>query len=484
MTDLHDIADHLNRLTKLALDTGEASSIDEAQRIFAGYRIQIIVGPDVAHQPVLQAALLTAVNCAARSLLGGVVVVGATDPLRVTLPPYTAMPQALAGLGAILADEPEPDTPTLVIGDVYGHDLEPLAIRATFAAWCGGVAPAASGVRLAETGEFTPAGVLAGALGVSEIFQRLRGGNPAPCRRSAGVDLWQPERDWREAGDAPALERLPSGAWLVGLGNLGQAYLWTLGLLPYGPEDLDLVLHDTDVIAPSNLSTSLLTHAGQMRQRKTRAMAAWSETRGFRTSIVERKFAADFRIAAHEPSVALFGVDNALARQAAEDAGFARVIEAGLGSGARDFLGIDLHTFPASVPARSIWRETASDAPIINQPAYLKLLNETKDRCGTLQLAGRSIGAPFVGATAAALVIAELVRLALGGSHYEMLSCHLRGLERFTVVPGETWPAFNPGTVLPSRISGKAASGSIDYLPPGQEHLMTLNTEESLINAL
>lgn len=87
MTHLENAADRLNRTVKIALDTGEASSIEEAERIFAGYRLQIVVGADIAQKAVSQAALLTAVNCAARTLLGGVTVVGAAGTLRVMLPP-------------------------------------------------------------------------------------------------------------------------------------------------------------------------------------------------------------------------------------------------------------------------------------------------------------------------------------------------------------------------------------------------------------
>ena len=72
-----DVADRLHRTVKLAIDTGEAKTVEEAERIFAGYRLQIVVGPEVADSVVLQAAVLTAVNCAARTLLGGVTVVGA-----------------------------------------------------------------------------------------------------------------------------------------------------------------------------------------------------------------------------------------------------------------------------------------------------------------------------------------------------------------------------------------------------------------------
>jgi hypothetical protein len=447
MSDLEAMSDGLNRLVKIALDTGEASSVEEAKRIFGNYQMQITVGADIARNAVLQAVLLTAVNCAARAFLGGVTVAGASGALCLTLPPYRDLEAAVVGLGAHLVHEPDPRVPTLAIGDVAAARLEPLAIRATFAHWCGGTVPAASNARLAETGIFTPAGVLAGALGVSEIFQRVRGGTPMACRRAVGLDLWDLRRNWLRGEDAPAPDRLPSAAWFVGMGNLGQAYLWTLGLLPYGEEAAELVLQDTDILAPSNLSTSVLTTRLMMGRRKTREMAAWADARGFKTSIVERVFAANFRIVERDPAVALIGVDNALARQSIEDVGFARIIEAGLGRGPQDFLGIDLHTFPGSKTARATWPEIGAADADIAQPAYRAMLERTGDRCGTVRLAGRSIGAPFVGAAAAALVVAELTRLCLGGGRYELISCHLRDLQGCSVVGGQAWDPFNPGTI-------------------------------------
>lgn len=447
MADLGNIAERLNRLVKLALDTGEAETVEDAERLFATYRIQIVVGPDIGRSPVLQAALLTAVNCAARTLLGGVSVIGAQGSLLVRLSPYANLEDALVGLGALVASTPEPHVATLVVGDADLSGADPLALRVTFDQWSGGVAPA-QGLRLAEGGDFTPAGVLAGALAVSEIFQRLRGTNPMACRRSVGLNLWRPEDDWRKGGDVgPALERLPRAAWLVGLGNLGQAYLWALGLLPYADASLELVLQDFDVLAASNLSTSLLTTPDRLGLRKTRATAAWAEARGFRTAIIERPFASDFRVGPREPSVALVGVDNALARQQIEDVGFARVIEAGLGRGAQDFLGLDLHTFPAARTAREVWSDLSAGEAQIDAPAYQALLAKSGDRCGIIRLAGRSIGAPFVGAAAAALVVAELLRLPLGGKRIEKISWHLRDPSMRSVIKGEPWAPFNPGTI-------------------------------------
>jgi hypothetical protein len=448
MTDLNDVADRLHRTAKMALDTGEAASPEEAERIFSGYKLQIVVGPDVAENAVAQAALLTAVNCAVRTLLGGVTVVGAGGPLRVTLPPYDDLAAAVVGLGGALRQKTDSSLPTMIIGDARQGEVESLAIRATFDGWAGGVAPAAGHIRLAESGGFTPAGVLAGALGVAEIFQRLRGGNPYACRRAIGLNLWRPETDWRSGEIGPALERLPSLVWLVGLGNLGQAYLWTLGLLPYGAGQAELVLQDTDTLAGSNLSTSLLTTTDIIGSRKTRSMASWAERRGFKTAIVERVFRQDFEVAQSEPTVALIGVDNALARQAIENVGFSRAIETGLGKGPKDFLGIDLHTFPASKPAVEVWRDTEPSDVDITLPAYRAMLEATGDRCGTLRLAGRSIGAPFVGAVAAALAIAELVRLSAGNHRHELVSCHLRDLAGRTVIKGAPWPSANIGSLL------------------------------------
>jgi hypothetical protein len=447
MTSLDDVADCLHRTVKLAIDTGEATTVEEAERIFAGYRLQILVGPEVADSVVLQAAVLTAVNCAARTFLGGVTVLGGAGPLRLALPPFNDLAGAIEALGgrAVLATNPA--LPTLVIGNAPIGALEPLAVRAIVAGWSGGVVPASGPLLLDESGTFTPAGVLAGALAVSEVFQRLRGGNPMACRRAIGINLWRPEQDWRSGEKGPGLERLPSSIWLVGMGNLGQAYLWTLGFLPYGNQAAELVLQDLDVLARSNLSTSLLTTPAILGLRKTRAMADWAEERGFKTAIIERSFNPDFRVCSREPAVALIGVDNALTRQVIEDVGFERVIEAGLGRGPQDFLGIDVHTFPASKPAREVWHETIAADIEIAQPAYRAMLERTGDRCGTVRLAGRSIGAPFVGAVAASLVIAELLRLVMGRDRYEVISCHLRDLGGRTVVRGESWAMCNPGSL-------------------------------------
>ena len=457
MTTVDAWAESLNRAAKLALDTGEAASPDEALRIFAGYRLQIVAGPDVADSPVKQAALLTAVNAATRTFLGGVTVVGPSGPLLVTLPRRQDIASAVVSLGGNWTTSVDPSSPTLVIGDVETTTLESLAVRATFDGWKAGACPASRAAqRLPETGDCVPAGVAAVAIAVGEVFQRLRG-SPVACRRPAGLSLWRPEQDWRDGEVGPALTRLPAALWIVGLGNLGQAYLWTLGLLPYADEDLSLVLQDLDVLAPSNLSTSLLTAEPDMRRRKTRAIAEWAEARGFKASIVERKFKADFRVGDREPALALIGVDNSLARQSIEWVGFTRVIEAGLGKGPQEFLGVSLHTFPGSISAADTWNDIAAGDVDIAQPAYRALLEASGDRCGVVRLAGRSIAAPFVGALAGAMVIAEALKLSSGRPRREFVSCQMGNLPARTVVAGAPWPPSAIGAVVIDANIARAA---------------------------
>jgi hypothetical protein len=211
---------------------------------------------------------------------------------------------------------------------------------------------------------------------------------------------------------------------------------------------VELVLQDYDTLVEANDSTSLLTSRSILSEKKTRAMARWCEARGFKTSIMERRFDSSFRVSSEEPSVALCGVDNALARAALEDVGFGRVIEAGLGAGTQEYLAFQVHTFPSSRTARSWWgRGTVAAAQtLVDQPAYRALADAGVDECGLTILAGRTVGAPFVGAATAAVVIAELLRMVLGEHRYEVIDGSLRALDHRQAVLVGTEAAFNPGS--------------------------------------
>lgn len=457
MKSQHDPS-QLHRLMKIAIDSGEVSTIAEAERLFSGYRLGIQVGKDVAHSPTLQASLLTTINTARRCFMGGVEVSGDLDvPLIIPWRNYKTLLEATIDLQGKPVKTLTPEIPKIIIGDnsIY-KETSPFAVNVTFNGWQGGVVPSSANIRLSESEEFIPSGVLAGALGVSEAFQFVRGDNPLAGQRAVGLSLWQPENSasWLESEPGPQIRNLPANLWLIGLGHLGQAYLWTLGFLPYAfPNEVQIFLQDFDELESANESTSPLTFNNMVGLKKTRAMAAWCEERGFRTKIVERRFASNFNISDEEPRVALCGVDNLLARASLEDVSFDRIIEAGLGNGPQEFLTFQIHSLPSSRSAHDRWRQSSitkdSTADLINQPAYKALAQEGHDECGLTLLAGRSVGASFVGAVTSTLVVAELLRMTIGENSYEVIDGDLR-LSNLChgVINSKVSKPFNPGLTV------------------------------------
>jgi hypothetical protein len=308
----------------------------------------------------------------------------------------------------------------------------------TWDGWRGGVIPARHGGPLAEIRAIALAPALAAAVCAAEAFAYHAGDHPMAGRRAAGLSLWRPGADWRTADPSePALAYLPSKLWLIGLGNLGQAFAWLLACLPYDDRArAQLLLQDFDRLAPSNDSTSLLSFLPDVGRRKTRVAAEWLEERGFETLLEERRFGPWTTRQADEPNVALCGVDNALARTALEKPGFDLVVEAGLGAGPQAFRSISVHTFPASRTAEDLWSRQVAEAgeSFEDRPAYEALKREGMDECGLAVLASRTVGIPFVGLIAAALALAELLRRLHGGTALEIASASASTLDDIEAV--------------------------------------------------
>lgn len=447
-------AESLHRLVKEALDSGAAASLSEANAVFHKFRVGFSIAPAEATDAHHQAALLTGVALARRVFLGGVRVSGPLSaPLAVPLALGETLSDAVKTFGGLLGNENASD-PLITIGGPPQVHSSRFHIRTAWAGWRGGILPANTEIAPAKGPFMALAPMLSAALAVNEAFLFTRGQNSAYGKRVIGLSLWDPspEVHWLEASDdEPELSYLPSRLWLIGLGHLGQAYLWGLGLLPY-PEAraLSLTLQDVDLITPSTESTSILSDATLVGQKKTRAMAAWAEQRGFSTTIHERVFAADFHRQAEEPAVALCGLDNSLGRRALDNVGFGLVIEAGLGRGYQDFRTMRLHTLPGPRPADFIWKTSdTKEEDIESRPGYHSLLTDgTLDRCGLTLLAGRGVGAPFVGATAACLALSEILRILHGGAAHQVIDLDLQGVDHRSVVRHpKSFSDLNPGYV-------------------------------------
>lgn len=451
--------DTLHRTLKLELDDGRAATFAEAERIAKRYVLGIDAGAAVARSETHQAALLTAVNAGARAFPGGVSVRLAEDAPAIS--PWAEgdlLSAAVGRFGGAIAERLRPGAPTLLIGADAAAPETDIALYATWQGWVGGVTDDPRN-RLPETDGFPLAGAFAGALGVSEAFQRARG-HVSAGRRAAGLSLWRPDIDWRaEDARGPRCDYLPDRLWLVGLGHLGQAYSWMLGLLPYERSaDVSIVLQDYDRVEEANRSTGMLSDAAAIGRRKTRVVAERLERLGFGTAVTERAFDGATRRAADEPGVALAGLDSPAPRRLLDAAGFGLVVDAGLGGRTHNYLDVLVHAFPSGIKATDAWPAAPPPPPLpVERPAYRELarqLAETTDRtdgeieCGVIDLAGRSVGAAFVGCAAAALVVSEVLRTLAGGPRYQVLGWTLRSPRALQAAANErasTPP--NPGFV-------------------------------------
>jgi hypothetical protein len=450
----HVDAENLHRLVKQAIDSGIARSITEAQAMFDGYRLAIEIDAESARNKGCQTMLLTTVALARRVFLGGVSVSGFVDVPNIThLPLSPGLREAIEALGGRISEDGSAEVPTIVIG-TKSIRRDTFAIRPIAAGWRGGILPAYSALSITGEPAMPLAGMLAAALAVNEAFLHVNSNAPAAGRRVVGFSLWRPggKRNWLELDpEEPRLTYLPSKLWLIGLGHLGQAYLWGLGLLPYArPADLSLVFQDIDAITASTESTSILTDASLLGVRKTRAMAAWAERRGFQTAIYERLFDSSFRLQTSEPTVALCGLDNAAGRRVLDQVGFDLVVEAGLGRGYRDFRTMRLHCLPGPSPSAEMWKAAVPREKVEERPAYTRLLEDgSLDRCGMTLLAGKAVGAPFVGAVAASLALSEVIRLLHGGPVHQLIDLDLLSVEHRLAVPHpHNFCNLNPGFAL------------------------------------
>ena len=206
-----------------------------------------------------------------------------------------------------------------------------------------------------------------------------------------------------------------------------------MATLPYKlTKDVCLYLNDFDIVEDSNLEIGVIFEKGHEDELKTRVLNDWLKALGFQTRLLERKFDDAFRLQQGEPELAFCGFDTNPARRHLATAQFSYVVESGLGGMASNFDTINLHTFPNERPAEDLWPDLdpaeldelrkRQEALARENAAYGNLAD---DECGRVALAGKSIAVPFVGVTASTLVVAESLRVLLGGPAYGQVKLRL-----------------------------------------------------------
>lgn len=421
-------AQNFDRLAKAIMER-HGVSYDRACEMLGALHLRLICGEEIRESAALQAALLTAINTGKRAFRGGVTVSFTKEvPLRVPWPGAATLNEVVLALGAQEdRSTPEGITKSLLFGDaqdvIDGNRVVCDGWRAAL------LPPGAKTISLGGP-DFALGGVFAGAFAVAQAFLSAAEISHRDIVEPVGLSLWRPDLCWLDANaSGPPLHSLPAKLWLLGLGHLGQAYGWTLGLLPFSPTTpATIYLQDYDEVEDGNWSAGLFCEPDQVGELKTRLAAGWFERRGFRTRLLERPFDEYTKRTKTEPRVALCGFDNPESRQLLEDAGFELVVDAGLGASLDHFDRIVLRTFPdATHKARDIFHKTIAPLPAMD-PA---LFGGVEGECGIVfqEIAGKAISSSFTGACASALVVAEVLRAMHGGRRCEFLSLQLRDLE-------------------------------------------------------
>jgi hypothetical protein len=418
----------LSRISKLFIDRDE----ETAEAVLARrqrHAVSLRCGSDVEKSYTLQLAVLTAANIANRCFPGAVRIALEHKLVEAAFLVWPFLKQtfgqALVGLLGPDAftelSSHEHDDRVVIFGNAVPTKG---ALRATFDGWIAMVGPADDTERLPEREYCSLAGILAASLAISELFLSFAEISIEASRRTVGLSLWQPAADVHDpvALGVP-VQFLPGDLWILGLGHLGNAYLWSLATLPYqAPGAVEIFLNDFDRIEPANVETGLLFNPDNLQRHKTRVCSEWLEKRGFQTRLVERQFDSHFRCRADEPRLALCGFDSNPARRDLSTADFFRVIESGLGGTANNFDTISLHTLPNARTVEELWPDFSPEEEAKRNAHQERLARQNAvyshlagDECGRYELAGKSVAVPFVGATAASFVVAESIRLLHNG---------------------------------------------------------------------
>ena len=413
-----NVTPELSRQTKIIVETGSAG-FREAERFLRSLTLDVRLPQSGKPIQAAQAAALTAIAVGSRTFVGGVSLSGAVDQKLILPLPFHTLGEAAQAFGAVRVAEP---SRTILIGP--SQAVSGWTVRAWWKAWLAVVRPEED-EEPCGPGDNPLSGIAAGAISVSRAFLAARGDLRAG-RIAESISLWNPQSS-EDVGESPVY--LPKALWLLGIGNLGQAYLWSFSLLPFQrPHEVSLLLQDFDTVKPENWGTSVLARKDSYGLLKTRLAEDWLLARGFAVSRWDRRFDGSTRRDPSEPPYALSGLDKMKYRRLLGNPGFDFVIDAGLGAKAIEYDTFRVNVFEETYDAGKhfaglddIDEETQAQNNL-RLPGYAtELETDPADQCGLAEIAGSAAAAPFVSAFVGTLAVTQAIRLASGQAFHRTI---------------------------------------------------------------
>jgi tRNA A37 threonylcarbamoyladenosine dehydratase len=246
-----------------------------------------------------------------------------------------------------------------------------------------------------------------------------------------GLSLWNlsQESNWYDdKSDGPAVLNMPRTVWNLGLGHLGQAYIWTLASFNIESKNkIQFLLQDSDIVEEENLGSQILCTKNDISKYKTRPCMQFIEEMGFRTQIIEKRFELndDKQEWMGNYPLLLNGVDNVETRKSISNKNIKLYLDGATNGSTELFDSFTMNNvFFRNEILDKIWSLTDDGKFILHKNLYERY--EKEAQCGFLSNIG--ISTPFVGLFSAAIIISELLRSLNQGKRYSIISVQMGDL--------------------------------------------------------
>lgn len=417
---------NLKNVDRCIIAIAERKNIDieAASELLTSSKLHLVAGDELTSSYSLQLAFLTCYNAGSRIFKGGVTInIPSNTPNLLNLPGSTF--HELLSLYFLPSQEAvlSPHTPTICFGR---PPSVPNEIEIVCTDWSGGVNMFDRGrVKVSgKSSKISLGGCLAASYALIWAFNLQFGIRDSMFEDSFIYSLWDNEVSLpgleNPESDTPEIDFIPD-LWLVGLGHLGQAYLWILANLK-GVNKFKVLLQDDDYLGEENLGSQLTSFKHQVGSRKTRVCSSFLDDAGLETQIIEKKFShmdqEDLLLKTQK--VLLTGLDNAATRKQIDPSRFSICLD---GATNGHLVNFDSFTFrnlrKSERQPSEIWNDERSTA---NNFMHKNLSQNFENKGGCGQLTEYGISTPFVGLFGASILISELLKEVLGKAKHSVFT--------------------------------------------------------------
>src|SRR6202034_1378477 len=128
--------DSLHRTAKYFMDNGRADTHEDSMALLKAFGLTVCVGQEIAGSVHQQTALLTLINAARRTLLGGIDVIGLPNaPSLTPLARGRPLAEAVRDYGGHVAVEARREWPSALIGEAKVLSSKKPCWRLTWDGW-------------------------------------------------------------------------------------------------------------------------------------------------------------------------------------------------------------------------------------------------------------------------------------------------------------------------------------------------------------